>query len=47
VITSSRAAPGTISSSHYPADGNTIAFAASPITAEASKYCRAGLRPLP
>jgi NADPH2:quinone reductase len=24
-----------------------IAFAAGPITAEASKYCRAGLRPLP
>jgi len=47
VTTSSRAAPGTIFSSHYPVGGNTTAFAAGPITAEASKYCRAGLRRCP
>ncbi len=47
MITSSCAAPGTIFFSQYPVGGNTTAFAASPITAEASKHCRAGLRPLP
>jgi hypothetical protein len=41
VTTSTRAAPGTIFFSRYPVGGNTTAFAAGPITAEASKYCRA------